>query len=221
MCPLHILLFTKEKMDKNIGKQGFTIIEVVLVLAIAGLVFLMVFVAFPALQRNQRDAQRRQDFANLSSQLSQLRANGLDITKLMSARNESNPSAIPSNFKESICNADSVKNIGALNKTSSLACNIIRNYTNNTSEDTADSSEDPNNFRDPDGEPYLIYISNTIPSKRAKILDGTAKHYIMISFNTKCNSGNKGKLESVVDPNAYTIRYRMENDDIYCQDGSL
>ena len=48
-------------------KQGFTIIEVVLVLAIAGLIFLMVFVAFPALQRNQRDTQRRQDYANLSA----------------------------------------------------------------------------------------------------------------------------------------------------------
>ena len=39
---------------------GFTIIEVVLVLAIAGLIFLMVFVALPALQRSQRDSLRRQ-----------------------------------------------------------------------------------------------------------------------------------------------------------------
>ena len=36
-------------------------------LAIAGLIFLMVFVAFPALQRNQRDAQRQQDYANLQA----------------------------------------------------------------------------------------------------------------------------------------------------------
>ncbi|MBS7346754.1 MAG: hypothetical protein KIG14_03510, partial [Candidatus Sacchiramonaceae bacterium] len=35
------------------------------VLAIAGLIFLMVFVALPALQRNQRDAQRRQDLSRL------------------------------------------------------------------------------------------------------------------------------------------------------------
>lgn len=46
-------------------KKGFTIIEVVLVLAIAGLIFLMVFVALPALQRSQRDTQRRQDYADL------------------------------------------------------------------------------------------------------------------------------------------------------------
>ena len=51
------------------SKKGFTIIEVVLVLAIAGLIFLMVFVALPALQRSQRDTQRRQDYANLSANI--------------------------------------------------------------------------------------------------------------------------------------------------------
>jgi prepilin-type N-terminal cleavage/methylation domain len=43
------------------NKKGFTIIEVVLVLAVAGLIFLMVFLALPALQRSQRDMQRKQD----------------------------------------------------------------------------------------------------------------------------------------------------------------
>ncbi len=42
-------------------KKGFTIIEVSLVIAIAGLIFLMVFVALPQLQRQQRDARRRDD----------------------------------------------------------------------------------------------------------------------------------------------------------------
>lgn len=49
-------------MDK---RKGFTIIEVVLVLAIAGLIFLMVFIALPALQRSQRDAQRKNDIAQI------------------------------------------------------------------------------------------------------------------------------------------------------------
>lgn len=56
-------------------KKGFTIIEVVLVLAIAGLIFLMVFVAFPSLQRGQRDTQRRDDMARFSSQLAQYQSN--------------------------------------------------------------------------------------------------------------------------------------------------
>lgn len=42
-------------------KKGFTIIEVVLVLAIGGLIFAMAFIALPALQRSQRNAQKRRD----------------------------------------------------------------------------------------------------------------------------------------------------------------
>ena len=48
-------------MNVQSKQKGFTIIEVVLVLAIAGLIFLVVFLALPALQRNQRDTQRRSD----------------------------------------------------------------------------------------------------------------------------------------------------------------
>jgi prepilin-type N-terminal cleavage/methylation domain-containing protein len=55
--------------------QGFTIIEVVLVLAIAGLIFLIVFLALPALQRSQRDSQRKQDLSRFMSQLTSYESN--------------------------------------------------------------------------------------------------------------------------------------------------
>lgn len=54
-------------MNKKQTLKGFTIIEVVLVLAIAGLIFLMVFVALPALQAGQRDTARKQDVGTVSS----------------------------------------------------------------------------------------------------------------------------------------------------------
>lgn len=50
--------------------KGFTIIEVVLVLAIAGLIFLMVFIALPALQKSQRDTQRKDDLSRINTQVS-------------------------------------------------------------------------------------------------------------------------------------------------------
>jgi len=55
--------------------KGFTIIEVVLVLAIAGLIFLVVFLALPALQRGQRDTQRKQDLGKVMSQVTSYQAN--------------------------------------------------------------------------------------------------------------------------------------------------
>lgn len=55
--------------------KGFTIIEVVLVLAIAGLIFLMVFIALPALQRNQRDTQRRNDLSRVQTAIQSYQTN--------------------------------------------------------------------------------------------------------------------------------------------------
>ena len=47
--------------------KGFSIIEVVLVLAIAGLIFLMVFIALPALQSGQRDTARKNDVSAIGA----------------------------------------------------------------------------------------------------------------------------------------------------------
>ena len=57
----------KHSMNTTQKQKGFTIIEVVLVLAIAGLIFLMVFIALPALQRGQRDTQRQNDMSRLQT----------------------------------------------------------------------------------------------------------------------------------------------------------
>ena len=67
---------TKNKRwNSSSQKPAFTIIEVVLVLAIAGLIFLMVFIALPALQRNQRDTQRKNDMSRLKTAIDSYKAN--------------------------------------------------------------------------------------------------------------------------------------------------
>ncbi|HVU59896.1 MAG TPA: prepilin-type N-terminal cleavage/methylation domain-containing protein [Candidatus Saccharimonadales bacterium] len=52
-----------QKLEKRRARavQGFTIIEVMIVLAIAGLILLIVFLAVPALQRSSRNTQRKTD----------------------------------------------------------------------------------------------------------------------------------------------------------------
>ena len=67
---------TKNKRWNSSSQEpAFTIIEVVLVLAIAGLIFLMVFIALPALQRNQRDTQRKNDMSRLKTAMDSYKAN--------------------------------------------------------------------------------------------------------------------------------------------------
>ena len=67
-------------MSKSRNRGGFTIIEVVLVLAIAGLIFLMVFIALPALQRGQRNTQRKNDLSRFVTAVSQYQANNSNKT---------------------------------------------------------------------------------------------------------------------------------------------
>ena len=62
-------------MKKGDNRRGFTVIEVVLVLAIAGLIFLMIFIALPALQRQARDTQRREDMAKVISAIKKYQTN--------------------------------------------------------------------------------------------------------------------------------------------------
>lgn len=60
---------------KNRKESGFTIIEVLIVLAIAGLIMVIVFLAVPALQRNQRNTARKEDSSNLLAAVSEYAGN--------------------------------------------------------------------------------------------------------------------------------------------------
>lgn len=55
----------KIKLKEN--QKGFTIIEVLIVLAIAGLIMVIVFLAVPALQRNSRNTQRSNDASRVAA----------------------------------------------------------------------------------------------------------------------------------------------------------
>jgi prepilin-type N-terminal cleavage/methylation domain-containing protein len=52
---------------KNRKEGGFTIIEVLIVLMIAGLIMLIVFLAVPALQRSSRNTQRKNDASRIAT----------------------------------------------------------------------------------------------------------------------------------------------------------
>jgi type II secretory pathway pseudopilin PulG len=55
------IMFTKNPPKA----AGFTIIETLIVIAVAGLIFLMVFEAIPSLERNSRNNQRKQDIQTI------------------------------------------------------------------------------------------------------------------------------------------------------------
>lgn len=68
---------------KKSNSSGFTIIEVMIVLAIAGLILLIVFLAVPALQRNARNTQRKTDVGTIGAAANTIKSNNNgDVTKI-------------------------------------------------------------------------------------------------------------------------------------------
>lgn len=60
---------------KNRKSEGFTIIEVLIVLAIAGLILVVVLMAVPALQRNSRNTTLKNDAAAVAGGVSEFESN--------------------------------------------------------------------------------------------------------------------------------------------------
>jgi prepilin-type N-terminal cleavage/methylation domain-containing protein len=61
----------KKMQAERSNSKGFTIIEVMIVLAIAGLIILIVLLAVPALQRSQRNTSRKSDATRIAAAVTQ------------------------------------------------------------------------------------------------------------------------------------------------------
>ncbi|HET6864128.1 MAG TPA: type II secretion system protein [Candidatus Saccharimonadales bacterium] len=70
---------------KQKREQGFTIIEVMIVLAIAAVILLIVLLAVPALQRNSRNTQRSNDVATIAAAINTCLANHNNVTATCSS----------------------------------------------------------------------------------------------------------------------------------------
>ena len=118
-------------------KAGFTIIEVVLVLAIAGLIFMMVFIALPALQRSQRDTQRNSDIGRLQSALNNYQA--------------SNRNAIPTDGPTTV-EGHEEKLTGTEAPSRGTWAYFYDNYL------LVGAGGSTDTFADPDGDPYSLIV---------------------------------------------------------------
>jgi len=80
-------------------EKGFTLIEIVLVLAIAGLLMVIVFLAVSGAQKSRRDTQRKNDLSRLSAAIESYASNSNgSYPASLTANNFS--SYVPSNFTD-------------------------------------------------------------------------------------------------------------------------
>lgn len=129
-------------------KNGFTMVEVALVLGIAGLIFAMVFIALPNLWASERDGERRENMMTF-------------ITNLKNFQTNNNRGALPGSTSSSGSDRDKLErgevievsgeevHNSALNGSypDTSWAGFYRDYFNDT-------------FKDPGGYWYDLYVTN-------------------------------------------------------------
>jgi prepilin-type N-terminal cleavage/methylation domain-containing protein len=200
-------------------RKAFTIIEVVLVLAIAGLIFLMVFIALPALQRSQRNTRRRQDMARIATAVNDYQANNNKLPF---------PDALGTNKVDN----DFIKKYVSAGKCESKSSTTGNNTTihygpaSTTTRGTT-TCNDSDQFVDPDGTAYNIWsprepIAGTVEKVYEKDDDtqpsfAENNHFIFALAKAKCSSTeNKAELANGV--NDFALFYLLEGGAVYCVD---
>lgn len=184
---------------KRGDKKGFTIIEVSLVLAIAGLIFLMIFIALPALRRTQRDSARREDMMSFLKELKNFQTN--------------NRGALPTGGDDAVVNY-TWGTSAVSNAAESSWAGFFRDYLGDK-------------FVDPDGVHYNLTVTKcgvssvdtdcSTVNKNSFFRDlGTAgfRDYKIIVVKQATCLGEKAV--GVANPRKVAVLYRLEGAGTYC-----
>ena len=181
-------------------KKGFTIIEVALVLAIAGLIFMMVFITLPQVWRTQRDTQRRDDMLTF-------------VQRLKNFQTNNNRGALPSgnNSTSYSFSRDEAKATSASDKVSWKA--FYRDFFDDL-------------FTDPTGEPYRIVVTKCTTSASRFDLPCDVKeasaandaefpndYKIYVVEGAKCNGE---KAYGAANTRKVAVMYKLEGGGVYC-----
>lgn len=198
-------------MNKQ-AKKGFTIIEVVLVLAIAGLIFLMVFIALPALQRSQRNTRRRQDMARILSALNDYQANN----------NGQMPCQTP--FDGNGCVDNQLSNFIERYVVGEKPATSTRGNTAVAIDENGNCYE---SFCDPDGSTYAMtaFTWNGVTETYFEWAQDNAfyktaqgRKEIMLALSAKCDEENEGRILRTKGKSEVAIMYILEGGAVYCGD---
>ncbi|MBP5634580.1 type II secretion system protein [Candidatus Saccharibacteria bacterium] len=186
-------------MTKN--KKGFTIIEVVLVLAIAGLIFLMVFIALPALQRSQRNTQREDDISRFLTAANDYQTNNSGKTPFVGTATTNFVAGVHKNF---------------------VSRYIDKNCTAGTTAGTYTGCE--SEFTDPDGTIYRMQAlmsgaKDGVFGESVEFGEGEnnkANHTVQAVVNATC--GDENTAIAGTGTRQYALFYMLEGNSVTCND---
>lgn len=159
---------------QNIKKrtEGFTIIEVLIVLAIAGLIMLIVLLAVPALQRSQRNTARRTDASRIAASVVNFTANNNGTT--------------PSTTADV---GTIIKDIGTFGQYTSVACAAAATPISNTVCITV-AAADVNPLNTNLADSAYIVTQSICGASGATVFQSTGSRKIALQYTTE--TGTKG-----------------------------
>ena len=162
----------------NQKRSGFTIIEIALVLCIAGLIFAMAFIALPSLWASQRNADRKAKVMEFINDLKTYQTNN--------SRGALPTPSVPSTVV-------SFDKAGARNTTDATSWQgFVRDYVLSNG-----------GFIDPSGEEYRYYIVKCMDSSNREIIVGSGDQSCM---NFELNRVNRASIDLNASDNLdYTI----------------
>ncbi|MBQ9684305.1 type II secretion system protein [Candidatus Saccharibacteria bacterium] len=172
----------------NKNKKGFTIIEVVLVLAIAGLIFLMVFIALPALQRSQRNTQREDDLARIITAVNNYQSNNQGKVPFKNGADQAALAKFINRYVDSTCKLEGTD----------IKCD--------------DSS---NEFRDPQGDTYKI-VNGGLASDGTDVSTNMQEKTFYGYYNATC--GDEGIVKKGTGDRDVAVFMKLEGGAIACND---
>ncbi len=196
----------------RISRKGFTIIEVVLVLAIAGLIFLMVFIALPALQRSQRNTQRKNDMTRILTAINDYQKHNNGKTPFEGSITQEKLNTFVTRYIDSECTG----------KASGSPWTTRGAWTN--------FSSCGSGFTDPDGAPYVLHylcrlgngclVSNDPVSGFIGSEAVNAKNRTFYIFtHAKCNA-DEGKVSGASGDRNFAMYMVGEGGAINCVDNA-
>lgn len=202
----------KSNKNQNSTKKGFTIIEVVLVLAVAGLIFLMVFLALPALQRSQRDTERKQDVAMVVTALHNWKAanRGKGYTALGNSKSE-----------DSTPSDDFGKQNNLNSRLNSIENNPLNNYVGFRTDDNSNKNDSSSLLS---LNTSFIRTYNANNSTLVRLPNGFFKEKIVIGIiiNMGCNDMETHENGDVIlkdsKPGTAVVIHSLESGGAYCQE---
>ena len=204
-------------------KSGFTILEATLVIALAGLLFVAIAIAIPALIRSQRDTDRRHDISALISKIKEYQSN--------------NRKALPSTGEANRLFYQGVENISFQTTSTTEWSSFLNNDLPRVYYDADNRFH--NEFADPNGNLYQFSI---VPCDPSVGVGGSCNqtqyqysadsgmiraintflnaqfpndYLILIVLNSKCGSDNSPIY--IPGNKSLSIMYRLENTGTYCE----